>query len=46
MRADYVLPSANLRVLDSGMHRPLASDEKPVTDHFLVWIDLQAATSD
>lgn len=41
LRVDYVLPSANLTVQDGGMVRPdPAAAGMPVSDHFLVWIDV------
>jgi hypothetical protein len=48
LRADYVLPSRNIRILDSGVFWPLMSDPLfrlvgvfpfPTSDHRLVWID-------
>lgn len=36
-RADYVIPSVNLTVLDGGVWRP---DTLVVSDHFPVWIDV------
>jgi endonuclease/exonuclease/phosphatase family metal-dependent hydrolase len=38
---DYVLPSTGLRVVDSGLVRPDTAGVQ-VSDHFLVWIDVQA----
>ena len=49
LRADYVLPRKNLRILDAGVFWPLASDPLfplvgtfpfPSSDHRLVWIDV------
>jgi hypothetical protein len=49
LRADYVLPSKNLRITDAGVFWPLASDPLfslvgtfpfPSSDHRLVWIDV------
>lgn len=42
LRVDYVLPSTNLRVLDSGIVRPVGADTSgvQVSDHFPVWIDV------
>jgi len=42
LRVDYVLPSANLRVLDSGIERPIGADTSgvQVSDHFPVWMDV------
>lgn len=47
-RIDYVLPSADLEVLDSGVFLPAEDDplrdlvegEDRASDHFLVWVDL------
>ncbi len=39
LRVDYVLPSANLRVLAGGVWRPSA-EEMGASDHFPVWIDV------
>ena len=50
LRADYVLPSKQLRLTDAGVFWPLASDPLfdlvgtfpfPSSDHRLVWIDVQ-----
>lgn len=48
LRADYVLPSAELEVLDSGVFwpaqgdplHPLVEGETAASDHRLVWVDL------
>jgi hypothetical protein len=49
LRADYVLPSKNLRILDAGVFWPLSSDPLfrlvgvfpfPTSDHRLVWVDV------
>ena len=42
LRADYVLPSASLHVLDGGILRPTDADTSgiAVSDHFPVWIDV------
>ena len=49
LRADYVLPSENLRIDDSAVFWPLSSDPLfrlvgtfpfPSSDHLLVWVDL------
>ncbi len=48
LRADYVLPRKNLRLVDAGVFWPLASDPLfrlvgtfpfPTSDHRLVWVD-------
>ena len=47
MRADYVLPSKNLKVSDSGVFWPgkedelyrLVKDRNTSSDHRLVWVD-------
>ncbi|MFE5672158.1 endonuclease/exonuclease/phosphatase family protein [Agromyces sp. NPDC056523] len=50
LRADYVLPSRDLRVLDAGVFWPVSSDPLssltgnfpfPSSDHRLVWVDLR-----
>ena len=50
LRADYVLPSKNLRMLDAGVFWPLSTDPLfrlvgtfpfPSSDHRLVWVDLR-----
>lgn len=50
LRADYVLPSRNLRILDSAVFWPTQSDPLsrltgvypfPSSDHRLVWVDVQ-----
>jgi len=49
LRADYVLPRKNLRVVDAGVFWPLSSDPLfslvgvfpfPSSDHRLVWVDV------
>jgi hypothetical protein len=49
LRADYVLPSKNLRMLDARVFWPLSSDPLfrlvgvfpfPTSDHRLVWVDV------
>jgi hypothetical protein len=49
LRADYVLPRKNLRIVGSGVFWPLASDPLfrlvgtfpfPTSDHRLVWVDV------
>lgn len=50
LRADYVLPSKNLRIADSAVFWPLSSDPLfrlvgtfpfPSSDHKLVWVDVR-----
>ena len=50
LRADYVLPSKDLRVLDAGVFWPVLADPLsaltgvfpfPSSDHRLVWVDLK-----
>lgn len=50
LRADYVLPSRNLRILDAHVFWPLMSDPLfrlvgvypfPTSDHRLVWVDVK-----
>lgn len=45
LRVDYVLPSTNLTVEQSGVWRPVGSDTVGVTisDHFPVWVDIAPA---
>ena len=40
LRADYVIPSANLTVQSSGVYRPHPDATVSVSDHFPVWIDI------
>jgi hypothetical protein len=49
LRADYVLPRTDIRILDSGVFWPLMSDPLfrlvgvfpfPTSDHRLVWVDV------
>ena len=49
LRADYVLPRNNIRIVDSGVFWPLMSDPLfrlvgvfpfPTSDHRLVWVDV------
>jgi hypothetical protein len=49
LRADYVLPRRNIRIVDSGVFWPLMSDPLfrlvgvfpfPTSDHRLVWVDV------
>ena len=49
LRADYVLPRKNLRIVDAGVYWPLSDDPAfapvgtfpfPASDHRLVWVDL------
>ncbi len=51
LRADYVLPRKNLRILDSAVFWPLQSDPLfrltgvfpfPSSDHRLVWVDVKS----
>jgi hypothetical protein len=50
LRADYVLPSKNLKILDAGVFWPLSSDPLfdlvgvfpfPSSDHRAVWVDIR-----
>jgi hypothetical protein len=50
LRADYVLPSRSLRIVDAGVFWPVSSDPLsaltgtfpfPSSDHRLVWVDLE-----
>jgi hypothetical protein len=49
IRVDYVLPSANMEIVDSGVFWPLEADPDfdlvgvfpfPASDHKLVWVDI------
>ena len=46
LRIDYVLPSANLRVVDQGVYWPSSAQSKEenelvqASDHRLVWVDV------
>ena len=49
LRADYVLPRSDIRIVDSGVFWPLMSDPLfrlvgvfpfPTSDHRLVWVDV------
>ena len=48
LRVDYVLPSADVRVLGGKVERPARSDTTGVepSDHFLVWLDLAVPPTD
>ena len=41
LRADYVLPSSNMKVVDGGVWRREPAFDIEVSDHFPVWIDIQ-----
>jgi hypothetical protein len=52
LRADYVLPSKNLRITDAGVFWPASDDPLfrlvgdfpfPSSDHRLVWVDVEVA---
>lgn len=54
LRADYVLPRKNLRILDSAVFWPLSTDPLfslvgtfpfPSSDHRLVWVDIRVPGS-
>ena len=54
LRADYVLPSRNLRIVDSGVFWPVQADPLfgltgvfpfPSSDHRLVWVDVMVPGS-
>jgi len=40
LRVDYVLPSANLEILDGGVWRHRGEPGVEVSDHFPVWLDI------
>lgn len=43
LRADYVLPSRDLMILDAGVDWP--TDDSPApSDHHLVWVDVETAS--
>jgi hypothetical protein len=45
LRVDYVLPSTDMRVVDSGVYWPLSTDNGAAlldaSDHRLVWVDVE-----
>ena len=41
LRADYVLPSSNTKVVDGGVWRRPPAFDVEVSDHFPVWIEIQ-----
>ena len=41
LRVDYIIPSSNVKVLQSGLCRKNKHEAKPPSDHFLVWMDIQ-----
>ena len=41
LRVDYILPSTEFRVIDSGICEGKAVDGRYPSDHFLVWMDLE-----
>lgn len=45
-RADFVIPSAGLRVLGGGVHRPLDPARARLSDHFPVWLDVAVPPAD
>lgn len=44
LRVDYVLPSRSLEVVDGGVRRSRAGEDRP-SDHFPVWIDVEVPTA-
>ncbi|NHZ73824.1 MAG: endonuclease/exonuclease/phosphatase family protein [Nitrospirae bacterium] len=40
LRVDYVLPSADLEILDGGVWRHHGAEGVEVSDHFPVWLDI------
>jgi hypothetical protein len=55
LRADYVLPRKNVKIIDSGVFWPLRTDPLfrlvgvfpfPTSDHRLVWVDVKAPGAD
>lgn len=49
LRVDYVLPSVDFEVIDSGVHWPTPDEDvlgaTEASDHHLVWVDLRLASS-
>ena len=45
LRVDYVLPSAELEILDGGVWRHSADSEPEVSDHYPVWLDIAIPVS-
>ena len=49
LRVDYVLPSNDIRIVDSGVYWPLSTENGAAlldaTDHRLVWVDLEIPAS-
>ena len=41
LRVDYVLPSNTMNVYASGICRAPTVNDKPITDHHLVWVDAE-----
>ncbi|MEM9756355.1 MAG: endonuclease/exonuclease/phosphatase family protein, partial [Pseudomonadota bacterium] len=42
LRVDYVLPAAELRVVDAGVHWPLVDGEAALASaHRIVWVDVE-----
>ena len=46
LRADYVLPSAGLEILDGGVWRHQAESGVDISDHFPVWLDIAVPIGD
>jgi hypothetical protein len=46
LRVDYVLPSANLEILDGGVWRHHGESGVEVSDHFPVWLDIAVPVVD
>ena len=50
MRVDYVLPSTQFEIVDSGVFWPLpgepGSDWLDATDHRMVWLDLRLVSAE
>lgn len=41
LRCDYVLPSSEFEIVQSGVHWPASSEGKEPSDHHLVWVDMK-----
>jgi endonuclease/exonuclease/phosphatase family metal-dependent hydrolase len=44
LRVDYIIPSKNITVFQSGLCRPKLIQSKASTDHFLVWMDMEPSS--
>ena len=46
LRVDYVLPSADLEILDGGVWRSPPATDVEVSDHYPVWLDIAVPVTD